>query len=797
MTTPLPSGWAAVRLGEVAEASLGKMLDRGRQSNGLELRYLRNQNVRWDAFELTDVFRMRFAPSELERFSLRPGDLVVCEGGEPGRCAIWDGRESPMMFQKALHRVRLLGGLDGRFLLHHLRWATRTGRLSRYVTGTTIKHFTGRSLDRFLLNLPPLMEQRRIAERIDVLFAHSKKAKESLDRIPPLLEKLKKAILAAAFRGDLTKDWREAHPDVEPADQLLERIRAERRRRWEEAELARMRAKGQEPKDDRWKERYKAAYQLSRSEILRLPPLPSGWLWASWDELSERVTVGHVGSMKDEYVLEGVPFLRSQNVRANRFDPDGLCFVSEAFNRKLPKSALKPGDLLVVRSGSVGVTCVVPEWLKESNCSDLVIIKQPLGVLPAYGAAFMNSIASTTIRAGQVGVALNHFNTGSVARLAVPVAPMAEQVGLTEILLSALGQIERLAAALERMDQRRKALEAGILAKAFRGELVPQDPNDEPASVLLERIRAGRAAVEAENPKRTRNAGGERIPSEGPEKAPRRRMRGPAAGGERISAERTKAFAQKPRRDRNSGGEHLRAERAAAEAEEPTPELAANAASGGVSGTIPASPRPHHLAASEPASPPAAATSTPVQQSLPLEAPAQPSLPLDGPAFLDAALSDQARAVADALFGLGALPKDDAIRAAAEVLREAGLLRFKRLRSDGPFYAAVEAALDAAIKTDLVDRPKRGLVRCLRADLASYRPEDWHVCLAAALAAGPLPDEDALRAAAGWAQEHAGLGFERFRRGGKLHTALGAALESALSGGILERLPDGRVGARS
>jgi type I restriction enzyme S subunit len=145
----------------------------------------------------------------------------------------------------------------------------------------------------------------------------------------------------------------------------------------------------------------------------RLPELPEGWVWATWEQLSPRVTVGFVGPMKHEYVESGIKFLRSQNVRENRFDPEGLKYISRGFHERISKSTLNSGDIVVVRSGSVGVTCVIPEDLGEANCADLVIVKKPLGMIPQFGSFYMNSLAKRRVREGQVGVALIHFNTKS------------------------------------------------------------------------------------------------------------------------------------------------------------------------------------------------------------------------------------------------------------------------------------------------------------------------------------------------------------------------------------------------
>jgi type I restriction enzyme S subunit len=171
--------------------------------------------------------------------------------------------------------------------------------------------------------------------------------------------------------------------------------------------------------------------------------------------------------MKDEYVDCGIPFLRSQNVRPNRYDAEGLKFISAEFHQRLGKSALHPGDIVVVRSGSVGVSCVIPESLPEANCSDLVIVKGPQGVLPAFGAYYLNSVVESRIAAGKVGVALVHFNTQSVAELPLPVPPLAEQhriVAEVDRLLSIARETE---AEVEANLKRAKGLRQAILGKAF------------------------------------------------------------------------------------------------------------------------------------------------------------------------------------------------------------------------------------------------------------------------------------------------------------------------------------------
>ena len=166
----VPELWAWVIVGAVASSRLGKMLDKAK-NKGTPQKYLRNINVRWFDFDLSDLLEMRFEDSELPEFALREGDVLICEGGEPGRAAVWDDREPDIYFQKAIHRVRFLDFVDSNFFVKALRESARDGRLAEYFTGTGIKHFTGKGLAAYSFPLPPLAEQHRIVAKVDELMA--------------------------------------------------------------------------------------------------------------------------------------------------------------------------------------------------------------------------------------------------------------------------------------------------------------------------------------------------------------------------------------------------------------------------------------------------------------------------------------------------------------------------------------------------------------------------------------------------------------------------------------------------
>lgn len=160
--------WTSKPLAEVADFCLGKMLD-DKKNRGQSLPYLANVNVRWGEFDLTDLREMRFEDHEADRYGLRFGDIVMCEGGEPGRCAIWKEVTPGMMFQKALHRIRPHSCLDYRYLFYSFLEMGRRDAFNQLFTGSTIKHLPREKLAKVEVRFPELEVQKRIA---DVLSAY-------------------------------------------------------------------------------------------------------------------------------------------------------------------------------------------------------------------------------------------------------------------------------------------------------------------------------------------------------------------------------------------------------------------------------------------------------------------------------------------------------------------------------------------------------------------------------------------------------------------------------------------------
>lgn len=444
--------------------------------------------------------------AKLSRHYVRPGDLLVTTMGDPpGDTAVYPPERPPAIITADCIKLTPHTGLTiAEFLRDCLRAEPVKSQLLEQTAGVAQQKL---SLERFRivrLPVPPLNEQRRIVAKLEALQARSRRAREALDAVQPLLEKLRQSILAAAFRGDLTKDWRAKHKDVEPASELLKRIRAERRKKWEESELAKMKAKGKAPTDDKWKAKYKEPEPV---DATGLPELPEGWCWANLGEVFE-VCVGATPSRAEASYWGGdVPWVSSGEV--------AFCHI-RATRESITKVGLSqtstklhpPGTVLLgmIGEGKTRGQAAILDVEACNNQNSAAIRVSATDVPPEYVYRYLEYEYERTRNVGS-GNNQQALNKARVEAIHIVMAPLEEQRVLQVRLDELLGVADRLARAVAETGERRQQLERATLAKAFRGELVPQDPNDEPAEAMLARLRGANGAATSEaKPKRGRMA---------------------------------------------------------------------------------------------------------------------------------------------------------------------------------------------------------------------------------------------------------------------------------------------------
>lgn len=164
----IPKSWCICTIADIAVSELGKTLDK-EKNKGEYKPYLCSANVLWNRFDLSGLKQMRFEDDETDRYSIKKNDLIICEGGDAGRCAVWTSDDS-IMFQNALHRVRFYYGISPYFIMYVLMFLKQNGLLEEYCKGVTIKHFTKTALSGLQIPLPPIGEQYRIVSKIEEYF---------------------------------------------------------------------------------------------------------------------------------------------------------------------------------------------------------------------------------------------------------------------------------------------------------------------------------------------------------------------------------------------------------------------------------------------------------------------------------------------------------------------------------------------------------------------------------------------------------------------------------------------------
>jgi type I restriction enzyme S subunit len=346
----------------------------------------------------------------------------------------------------------------------------------------------------------PSREQIRIANKLEELLSDVDAGAAALERAGGNLKRYRAAVLKAAVEGRLTEKWRAAHPNVEPASKLLERILAERRKRWEEAQLKKYSDKGQAPLKG-WKQKYPEPVS---PDIEGLPELPTGWCWASLDQLAEIVGGITKGQKRRQgQATRAVPYLRVANVQRGYLDLTEVKLI-DATEDEILELRLVKGDVLFNEGGDrdkLGRGWVweeqIPECIHQNHVFRARLVCPD--VLPKFISIHGNTFGRSWFQqAGKQSVNLASINMGILKRFPVPLAPAKEQALAISLIEEQLSVLYRSTSILEQEEARSDRLRQAILKRAFEGKLVAQDPNDEPASELLARIRAaGAPAVKA------------------------------------------------------------------------------------------------------------------------------------------------------------------------------------------------------------------------------------------------------------------------------------------------------------
>ena len=350
----IPSKWVWCNLGMLFSHNTGKALNASK-TDGASLTYITTSNVYWNSFELGNLKIMPFTDSEIEKCTVKKGDLLVCEGGDIGRAAIWQF-ENEIRIQNHLHRLRPYDRIYTKFYYYIMYLYKANGRING--NGIGLQGLSSNALHNIIVPVPPVEEQKRIVDSIDSVLSLIEQIESHKQNLSSQIDNIKSKILDLAIRGKLVPQ----DPNDEPASVLLERIRAEKEELIKQGKIKRDKKESVIFKGDD-----NSYYQ----------DLPSNWIKIRLSTISEIITKGTTPrGGKVAYSQSGIGFLRAENIAGyDKLDLSNLNYVDEeSHNNYLKRSILKENDILITIAGTLGRTAIVPQQALPLNTNQAVAI---------------------------------------------------------------------------------------------------------------------------------------------------------------------------------------------------------------------------------------------------------------------------------------------------------------------------------------------------------------------------------------------------------------------------------------
>jgi len=428
----IPESWEWVTLKQIAVTALGKTLDKSKNI-GEYRPYLCSINVYWTGIDLSTVKQARFEDSELSKYQLNKGDLLICEGGDVGRSAVWD-RDEEMYYQNALHRVRFYGNIEPRFFQLLMESYKGAKILDNYSKGMTIKHLVQNSLNSIYFPLPPLAEQRRIVEKIKQLTPYLKKY-GSVETILSNLnlafpDDLKKSILQYAVQGKLVPQ----DPADEPASVLLERIRTEKEQLVKEGKIKRDKHESVIFRRDN--SYYEKVDGIERCIDDELPfEIPESWEWA---RIKSCMDVRDGTHDTPKYVEHGIPLITSKNLSNGYLDFSTAKFISIEDHLSIKqRSKVDDGDMI----GSIG-NPVLYRGSQEFSIKNMALFKKISDeIIMDYVYIFLR-YAQTYMKKDATGGVQAFVSLNYLRNYLIPVPPQNEQIRICNAIIKLCKKID-------------------------------------------------------------------------------------------------------------------------------------------------------------------------------------------------------------------------------------------------------------------------------------------------------------------------------------------------------------------
>ena len=412
-------------MGEIGVSELGKTLNSNKDTGELTP-YLCSINIHWTCINLEEVKKTRFTKEEQRKYILLKNDLLVCEGGDIGRCFVWNF-PIPMYYQNALHRIRFYNEINPFFFKFAIEYYKNIHILDKYSKGVTIKHLTKTALHSICFPLPPLLEQHRIVEKIEELLALVDDLETNKTDLQSYIKQAKSKVLEMAIRGELVPQ----NPEDEPASVLLERIKKEQKS---------SKSKG------------KTTEHNTHYEEELLFDIPENWAWCRLGEVCdfERGITFPSSAKQFQYFENSIPCIRTTNVQ-EELELDDIWFIDKSYTKNNENKLLKINDIIMSSANSrelVGKTCLVKKIDTKFTFGGFVLVirnkfdynKYIFYLLRnIFFKGYFRKISTQTTNIANINIAL-------LEEIIIPLPPLAEQHRIVE-------KIEHIFAVLEELEE--------------------------------------------------------------------------------------------------------------------------------------------------------------------------------------------------------------------------------------------------------------------------------------------------------------------------------------------------------
>ena len=471
----LPESWVECKLGEVCSKPQYGWTTKS--NNKGKTKYLRTTDISNGKINWGKVPFCIDEPKDIEKYLVKANDILVSRAGSVGVSFIIDETPQDTVFASYLIRFNPLKDISSKYIHYYFNSADYWNAISENTAGIAIPNINATKLSDLNIPLAPMKEQIRIVAKLEKLLANVETSHKRLETIPLILKRFRQSVLMQAITGELTKDWRKQNPTIETTDEIIKKIKIELNALIKEGKIQ------------------KNNHNID-IDLENLPfDVPKQWIPIKARYICHHITKGTTPKSEELNIEGDIPYLKVYNIVNNEinfnYKPQ---FVSKEIHEKfLARSKVYTNDVLMNIVGPpLGKIAIVPEQYKEWNINQALAIFRPISVLHysflylvlTYDKTISNVLPETRGTAGQSNISLEQCQN-----IVIPLPSLEEQQEIVKRVKELFEKADRIEERYKKAKTFTDKLTQSILNKAFKGELVSQDPSDEPASVLLERIK--------------------------------------------------------------------------------------------------------------------------------------------------------------------------------------------------------------------------------------------------------------------------------------------------------------------